>query len=129
MFMGKEESIALRLQAGATPRQLVLEGYRKSTVYKVAEGLRSQRSATPASPITVQMATDRERYLPGESAFLAFTVGNQTANDLYVFQVGVRPEWMSATDWIPAVIRRLLSPGETMAVRVTVPIPNDIALG
>lgn len=127
--MGKEDEIALRLQTGATPRQLVAEGLRKSTVYKVAESLRTQQSEAPLAAITVAMTTDQERYLPGTTAFATLTLGNRSQADLYVFQVGARPEWIPPTDWIPATVRRLLSAGQSLIVRLTIPVPEDVTLG
>ena len=127
--MGKEEEIAKRLQHGALPKQLVAEGFSKSTVYKVAEALRSHQAAAPASPIVAQLATDQERYLPGQSVHANFTVSNHSAADLYVFQAGVRPEWLAPSEWLPALVRRLVGPGESMSVRLTIPIPADVALG
>lgn len=127
--MGKESLIAEYLQRGASPRQLVADGFSKSTVYKVAEQLRSQQSAAPTPPIVVQASTDRDRYLPGESAFLSFTLTNRSTADLYAFQAGVRPEWLAPTDWIPVVVRRLLTPMQTMAVRIAVQIPDSLTLG
>lgn len=127
--MGKEDEIALRLQGSATPRQLVAEGFRKSTVYKVAESLRTQQSEAPSAPIVVDLKTDQERYLPGSVALATFTVSNRSQSDLYVFQVGARPEWIPSTDWIPATVRRLLSAGQSMVVRLTIPVPDEVTLG
>jgi hypothetical protein len=127
--VGKEEQIAIRLQQGATPKELLADGFSKSTVYKVAEALRSHQVAAPSPPIVVQLATDQERYLPGQSAHASFRVSNHSGTDLYVFQAGVRPEWIPSTEWMPTVVRRLLGPGNSMVVRLTVPIPADVVLG
>jgi hypothetical protein len=127
--MGKEDQISVRLQQGSTPRQLVAEGFSKSTVYKVAETLRSHQVAAPSSPIMVELRTDQDRYLPADSAYANFTVSNRTAADLYLFQAGVRPEWLPPTEWIPTIVRRLLGAGESMVVRLTIPVPPDVPLG
>ena len=127
--MGKEDEIARRLQQGALPKELVAQGYSKSTVYKVAEGLRSHHAVLPPPPILVELATDKERYLPGQTAHASFTVSNHSAADLYVFQAGVRPEWLALSEWIPTVVRRLLGPGDSMVARLTIPVPADTVLG
>src|SRR5258708_27042170 len=84
--MGIEGQIATRLQEGATPKQLIAEGFRKSTVYKVAETLRAHQAPAPPPPLLVSLATDRDRYLPGETAHATVTLANRTTADLYVFQ-------------------------------------------
>lgn len=127
--MGIEDDILMRLQQGSTPSQLVAGGFRKSTVYKVAEALRSLRAPAPVSLVAVQLQPDRARYLPGEVAQLTFVVTNNSGVDLYVFQVGVRPEWLDASEWIPTVLRKLLGAGDSLTVRFTVPVPSHLDLG
>ncbi len=127
--MGIEEQIALRLQKGVAPRDLVSQGFRKSTVYKVADALKPHQAPTPAPLLLVQLTTDHTSYPPGASAQTNFAITNQTAADLYVFQAGVRPEWLSPTEWIPTTVRKLLAPGTSMSVRFTVPIPAELELG
>jgi hypothetical protein len=127
--VGIEDDILMRLQQGSTPSQLVAGGFRKSTVYKVAEALRSLRAPAPVSLVAVQLQPDRARYLPGEVAQLTFVVTNNSGVDLYVFQVGVRPEWLDASEWIPTVLRKLLGAGDSLTVRFTIPIPSHLDLG
>jgi len=127
--MGIEDQIAIRLQQGATPRQLITEGFRKSTVYKVAETLRVHQAPAPPSPLLVTLATDRDRYLPGETAQATVTLGNRTTADLYVFQAGVRPEWLEGNTWIPTTQRKLVNPGEAVTVRLAIPVPPETPLG
>src|SRR5437588_11133506 len=98
---GIEDQIALRLQAGSAPRDLISEGYKKSTVYKVLEGLRPNQTSSPPALLTVQTSTDRSTYPPGAAAQVSFAVGNQSSIDLYVFQGGGRPEWLRPDQWIP----------------------------
>jgi hypothetical protein len=127
--VGIEEQIASRLQLGAEPRELVAEGFRKSTVYKVAETMRAHHAPTPAPMVLVNLTTDRERYLPGEIAQLRFALTNQSSTDLYVFQAGVRPEWLEPGQWVPSLQRKLLSPGDTLPVRLSLPLPPALPLG
>jgi hypothetical protein len=127
--VGIEEQIASRLQLGAEPKDLVAEGFRKSTVYKVAETLRAHQAPTPAPPVLVSMTTEKQRYLPGDVAQLRFVLTNQSSTDLYIFQAGVRPEWLAPGQWVPTLQRKLLSPGETLQIRVTLPIPPALQLG
>jgi hypothetical protein len=127
--VGIEEQIASRLQQGAEPKDLVAEGFRKSTVYKVAETLRTHHAPTPAPLVAVNLVPDKDRYLPGDVAQLRFGLTNYSSIDLYVFQAGVRPEWLEATQWIPSLQRKLVRPGETLPVRLSLPIPPELALG
>jgi hypothetical protein len=127
--MGIEDQIAARLQQGAAPRQLISEGFRKSTVYKVAETLRAQQAPAPPPPLLVSLTTDRDRYLPGETAHATVTVSNRTKADLYVFQAGVRPEWVEGNTWIPTTLRKLINPGDAASIRLPIPIPADTPLG
>jgi hypothetical protein len=128
-MMRIEEQIALRLQQGAAPSQLIAEGFRKSTVYKVLNALKVRQAPTPAPLVLVQLTTDRDRYLPGATAQASFTVTNNSAADLYVFQAGVRPEWVAQNQWIPTTIRKLLGPSASTVVRLSLPIPSDLTLG
>jgi hypothetical protein len=127
--MGIEEQIALRLQQGVAPRDLIGEGFRKSTVYKVFDALRPHQAPTPAPLLLVHLTTDRTSYPPGVAAQASFAVTNQTAADLYIFQAGVRPEWLSPSEWIPTTVRKLLAPGTSLTVRLIVSIPVEIELG
>lgn len=127
--MGTEEQIAIRLQRGTSPSQLITEGFKKSTVYKVADSLRVRQAPTPAPLLFVQLATDRDRYLPGSTAQASFTVANNSAADLYVFQAGARPEWLPPNQWIPSTVRKLLGPAASVVIRLTLPIPANVTLG
>ena len=128
--MGTEDQIAVRLQQGATRKQLIGEGFRKSTVYKVAELVRSQFQAPTPNPLVfVQLATDRERYLPGTTAQTTFTLTNQSSADLYIFPAGIRPEWLPPSEWIPTTIRKLLGAGATTVIRIGLPVPPATTLG
>jgi len=127
--MGTEDEIAVRLQQGATPRQLLAEGFRKSTIYKVADALKSRQSPAPKALVSATLTTDRDRYLPGQNALLSFSIANYAPADLYVFQAGVRPEWLPPSDWIPDTQRRLVGSGDALIVRLCVPMPDDLSLG
>lgn len=127
--MGVEDEIGQLLQQGWTPKQLIDQNrFRKSTVYKVADSLRSLQGASPAPLWSVVIDPGRDRFLPGETAVLACTVVNQSAADLYIFQAGVQPEWL-VDQWIYALQRRLLRPGESVVIRLSVAIPGDLRLG
>lgn len=125
-----EEQIAHRLKQGVPAAQLVGEGFRKSTVYKVLDSLRAPaNSPAPVSLVSIQMKTDRERYLPGATVQASFMLTNNSSADLYVFQAGARPEWISRTDWISTTVRRLLGAGTSMQIRLNLSIPDQTALG
>jgi hypothetical protein len=128
--MGIEDQIALRLRQGAAPRQLIAEGFKKSTVYKALDSLNAApNSPAPASLVSVQMTTDKDRYLPGSTVRATFSVSNHTSADLYMFQAGARPDWLGPQDWIATTVRKLLGPGASMSVRLSLAVPPDTTLG
>ncbi len=127
--MGIEDQIATRLRDGATPRDLIAEGFRKSTVYKVLDSLKPQAAPTPAPLLVVHPSPDRPSYPPGSAAQITFTVTNQGSADLYIFQAGVRPEWFPSNQWIPTGVRKLVAPASSLALRITVALPAELELG
>jgi hypothetical protein len=128
--MGIEDQIAARLRQGVAPRLLVAEGFKKSTVYKVLESLNaSPNSPAPSALIGVQMSTDKERYLPGTTVPATFSVTNHTSADLYMFQAGARPEWLGPNEWIATTVRKLLSPGASISIRLSLAVPPETTLG
>src|SRR5713226_1958592 len=128
--MGIEDQIALRLRQGAAPRQLIVEGFKKSTVYKVLESLAAPlNSAAPSSLLSVQMSTDKERYLPGVTVQATFAITNHTSADLYMYQAGARPDWLAQNEWISTTVRKLLGPGASVNIRLSIAIPPETTLG
>lgn len=132
--MGVEERIAEKLRQGLTPKQLVAEGFSKSTVYKVADSVKAQLGLSPRALWSVRMEAGRNRYLPGEAAGLSFTVTNQSSADLYIYQAGVQAEWLidpntGQGQWLYAPQRKMLRPAESLLVHLTLPIPREVPLG
>jgi len=128
--VGTEDQIAFRLRQGAPPRQLIEEGFKKSTVYKVLDSLTGAANApAPSALIAVQLNTDRERYLPGMTVQATFLMTNHTSSDLYVFQAGARPEWIAQNEWIPTTVRKLVGPAASLSVRLPIAIPLETTLG
>jgi hypothetical protein len=125
-----EEQIGHRLRQGVPAAQLVGQGFRKSTVYKVLDSLRAPANSLAPTPlVTVHMTTNSERYLPGATVQATFTLTNNSGADMYIFQAGVRPEWISRADWIATTIRKLLGAGGSMQVRLNLAIPEQTTLG
>jgi hypothetical protein len=128
--VGIEEQIAVRLRQGYPARQLISEGFKKSTVYKVLESFAAvANSPAPSSLLSVRVSTDKERYLPGSTIQATFSVTNHTSADLYVFQAGARPDWMGQNEWIATTVRKLLGPGASMSVRLSLQVPPEVTLG
>ncbi len=128
--MGIEDQIAVRLRQGVAPRQLIAEGFKKSTVYKVLESLSAAaNSPAPRSLLSVHMATDKERYLPGTTVQATFSVSNQTSGDLYIFQAGARPDWLGPQEWIATTVRKLLAAGASTSIRLSLAVPPETTLG
>ena len=126
--MGTEDEIAALLLQGATPRDLA-KRYNKSTVYKVADNLRARQAPAPVPQILVTPNPDWGRFLPGSTASLGFIASNRATDDFYVFQAGVRPEWLPSDQWLSGTQKKLLAGGGSMALRFTVPVPDTTPLG
>lgn len=130
--MGIEEDIRDKLHQGITPKNLIEQGYKKSTVYKVYE---TQRQFTnqvnpPMWTIEAISFSNGARYLPGNSAQVSFYFKNNADRDLYVMNLGIQPEWLGRqTQWIAQPIRELLRPGQTKFVSFSFVIPSDLPLG
>jgi len=124
-----EEEIARLLHQGLSPIDVIRQGYKKSTVYKVY----SKRSRDPSSThkgnwFFENVRSSKERYLPGDVITVWGSLKNNTPYDFYVAKVGIQPEWMK-DQWYSQDVRDLLKPNSSKQISFTLPIPSDLPLG
>lgn len=130
--MGIEDEIRDLLYQGFTPQTLIQQHkYGKSTVYKVYNNWKTKEvHVTEPAWAIANIQFNKPRYLPGENASLSYKLVNKSAVDLYVYQVGIQPEWLYLEQiWYPQDIRFLLRPGEMKALTTNCPIREDMPLG
>lgn len=126
--MGVEDEIRTLLVKGYSAQDVIRQGYRKSTVYKVYSS--SITEAVPVSPPAwwINWQVGKQRYLPGEIASFRYSLKNTSGMDLYVYRTGIQPEWLEG-HWYAQEGRFLLRPGETRKLAINVSVPSDISLG
>lgn len=127
--MGIEDDILRLLSQGYSPSDVITQGFKKSTVYKVYSQFYQDPTSTHKGAWYVEgIKPSKERYLPGEMITVSCRLRNLTAYDLYVANFGIQTEWMHQ-EWYPLEVRSLIKPKSSRPFRLTVPIPHDIALG
>lgn len=128
--MGIEEEIAQRLNAGFQPMALIQEGYRKSTVYKVAARARPNTEVAPIGLWRVETAQNlATTYIrPGQSVPLSLTFQNVSATPLLVTRWGLTPAWlMSQNMWHFNDEDCVLAPGQKFRLKpISIPVPADL---
>lgn len=128
--MSVEDEIRNKLVLGYSPQQLIQEGYRKSTVYKVHSNTKAQYVPITEPEWSVQNLTiQNSRFLPGQSIPLGFTFRNDSPLDIYLYRIGVRAEWMQVDSWYAQEVRNLVKSGAQRWFSFTVPIPRETKLG
>ena len=127
--MAIEEEIWKELTNGKTPNELIEAGlYKKSTVYKVYRKFkRGTRREISSSWKVIKRNFSQERYLPCQEGSVTFTLKNTSKSDLYVYRVGIQPEWMNG-EWYAIDSRILLYPLEEKQFSIAFEIP-DLPLG
>ncbi len=116
--------------SGYSPQQVIQQGYKKSTVYKVYSSTKSQdfQIAQPSWSIQNVTALDG-RYLPGQSVPLGFLFRNDSLLDIYVNKIGLRAEWMEQNSWHAQEINDLVKRGTQRWFSLSLPIPREVKLG
>ena len=127
--MGIEDKILRLLTQGYSPTEVIEQGFKKSTVYKVFSQLQQNPASTHKGAWYVEgIRLSKERFLPGEIITVRCRLRNNTPYDFYIANVGIKPEWMY-DEWYPQELRALIKPNNSRPLTLTVPIPNDIPLG
>jgi hypothetical protein len=128
--MSIEDDIASRLLQGYTPIQLVNEGYKKSTVYKVNQEIKARLMQTTKPEWMITNILPAEpRGLPRQNVSLSFQFENASAKDMYLYRIGIWTEWMQGDTWIAQEVKDLIRPGQKRFFSFILSIPDNISLG
>lgn len=128
--MSVEDDITTRLLQGYTPNQLIDEGYKKSTVYKVYQKVKAYSMPTVKPEWLISNIYPHEpRALPGQTVSLSFTFENTSDKDLYLYRIGIRTDWMTHDTWVAQEVRDLMKSGQKRYFSTLLPVPGNIALG
>lgn len=130
MKMSIQDEIANRLQQGYTPTQLINEGYKKSTVYKVNQEIKvHQMQTTKPEWLITNLNPPEPRALPRQTRSLSFQFENTSNKDMYLYKAGIWVEWMPNDTWVAQDVRDLIKPGQKRFFSFLLSVPADIALG
>lgn len=128
-----EDRIVEALGAGRTPSELIAEGFKKSTVYKVAQRLRATAVSVPSPQWSTIITPDPASLwlLPGQTQVLHVSISNHGPWPWLVTRMGVAPAWLHAENqWTTWNDQFLLQPGQSHKCSpVVLSIPPDLTLG
>lgn len=128
--MGVEDNIRDLLSRGYSPKDIIRQGFTKSTVYKVYKEFIVQLVPVTAPAWEIHWELAKERYLPGQTVSFTYWVRNSSGADLYVYRAGLQPAWLSGEgEWYAHERRFLLHPGAKRQSVMNIVIPPDIPLG
>ena len=128
--MSIEDEIANRLLQGYTPVQLINDGYKKSTVYKVNQEIKARLTETTKPEWMITNVNPPEpRALPRQTMSLSFQFENTSDKDIYLYKVGIWVEWMPNHTWVAQDVRDLIRPGQKRFFSFLLSVPAGIALG
>lgn len=128
--MGIENSIEELLSQGLSPTEIIEQHhYKKSTVYKVFTNLKMEREPiTEPSWKIENIQFNKDRYLQKEKLSIRYGLKNDSEFDLYVYRIGIQPEWLR-NEWYVQGERFLLHPQETKRLNAIFQVPYDLPLG
>ena len=129
--MGIENEIEEHLRQGYTPQQLIESGYKKSTVYKVYKTIKSYTVPMNRPEWAIENIRPMPlRRLPGQKASISLSFKNTSDKEIYLYRIGVRPEWMKeSNEWFAQEVRDLIKPDQKRFFTFLLPVPRDIPLG
>lgn len=128
--MGIQDEISKKLQEGYTPQQVIDMGYKKSTVYKVYSSIKAYIIPFEKPEWVIQNISPATiRCLPGSKASMSFTFRNNSAKDMYLYQIGIRPEWMESETWFAQEVRDLIRPNQKRLFSFIIQVPGNLPLG
>lgn len=119
--MTTEDEIRTKLTRGIPVEQLInMDGYKKSTVYKVRKTLLTDKVPAPQNAFFIEnikfngMPSELYRGKPSGRVTITGNVRNMGLTDFYVSQVGVMPEWLEKENmWYSNDETYLLRPNQT----------------
>ncbi len=122
--MGVEEEIQQLLLEGRTPKEVIQMGYQKPTVYKI-HGILKKGTVTETYSLWCieNIKFSQDRYQPNQSGIVTFELRNTADTDLYVYRVGIQPEWLKEK-WYSITLRVLLHPNEKKQSVIGFDIPQ-----
>jgi hypothetical protein len=97
LYLSTENKIRSLLQSGFTPNGVIGQGYKRSTVYKVFNRIKTFSGYVRKPDWAIEnIVFDQAnvRYLPSDLVHITFDVVNLSSNDLYVVNIGIQTEWM-----------------------------------
>lgn len=128
--MGVEDEIEDFLRQGYNPQQIIGKGFKKSTVYKVYQTIKSY--SMPVNPPQWSIEDIMPwpfRYQPGQNASVSFSFKNSSDRDIYLHRLGLHLEWMKdGHEWFAQEVRDLIRPNQKRFFSFIIPVPQ-IALG
>ena len=130
--MGIQDEISKYLLEGHTPQQIINMGYRKSTVYKVYETLKTYKTQTskPEWFVTnIMFNKPNKRYLSKESISISFNFENSSQRDIYLHKMGIWIEWLKSNERYAQDVKDLVKSGQRRFSSFLIPIPEDVSLG
>jgi len=130
--VGIQDEISKYLLEGHTPQQIINMGYRKSTVYKVYETLKTYKTQTskPEWFVTnIMFNKPNKRYLSKESISISFNFENSSQRDMYLHKMGIWIEWLKSNEWYAQDVKDLVKSGQRRFFSFLIPIPEDVSLG
>lgn len=123
--MGVEDEIEDCFKQGYNAQQIINKGFKKSTVYKVYQTIKSY--SMPVNPPQWSIEDINPwilRYQPGQNASINFSFKNSSDRDIYLHRVGLRLEWMAdAGQWIAQEVRDLVKPNQKKYFSFIIPVP------
>ncbi len=131
--MGIEDEIRELLQKGNTPQSVIDLRYKKSTVYKIYNTLKTFTGTVNRPDWTIENIIFNKsdmRYLPGESVAVNFYFKNNSQHDLYVVNIGIQAEWMIRDNtWYSQKLNEVIRPQQKKYLALTFSIPSTEPLG
>lgn len=127
--MAIQNEIRRYLTQGYTPQQVIAMGYRKSTVYKVYENVKSYETSITKPDWLVHFLPHEPRCVPGNSISINCNFQNTSDRDLYLTRVGLSTEWMENNTWLAQDVNDLIKRGWRRKFSFIIAVPEDITLG
>lgn len=131
--MGIENEIRELLQTGNPAASVIDRGYKKSTVYKIYNTLKTFSGKITKPEWTIENIVFNNpniRYLPGDSITVSFYFKNNSDRDIYIVNLGIQTEWMIEDHtWYSQKINTVLKPNQKKYTSLTFSIPQTLALG
>lgn len=128
--MPLEDDISRRLLQGYTPTQLIEEGFKKSTVYKVNQEIKARLVQTKKAEWNIKSISPTEpRATPKQSISVSFQFENNSDKDMYLYKAGIWAEWMPKDNWVAQNVKDLIKSGQKRNLSILISVPENIALG